>query len=136
MEYADNGVYLSLANNDIRAGIARVQSRFKNRLLFVTRRCENTLKELNNYRWDKYASSKIEVRRNKKEVPLKKNDHAMDALRYGVVSRPSLPGEIDMSPGNVLNLPVAGEANFDYELMFSGSEPQSAPVDEYLGSEW
>jgi len=138
MEYADAGVYISLANNDIAAGVARVQSRLKNRLVFITKRCENTLREINNYRWDRYASSKIEVRRNKKEVPLKKNDHAMDAKRYLVVSRPALDGEVDLPVGNVLNSPVSSlhGIDFDYEKAFSTPGTNNTPLDEYLGSEW
>jgi hypothetical protein len=138
MEYGEEDVYISLANNDVRSGIARVQSRFKNGLLFITKRCENTLKELNNYRWDRYASSKIEVRRNKKEVPLKKNDHAMDALRYGVVSRPALMDEIDLPVGNVLNSPVSSRAghDFDYEKVFGSQNNYASPLDDMLGSEW
>ena len=119
-EYVEHGVPIALGNNDVRGGIARVQNRFAKRLLFVSRRCRHTLRELNNYRWDRYASTKIEVRRNKKETPLKRNDHCMDALRYGVMSRPAYQDELDESVGNVLNLPEAGEYDFDYELMFSG----------------
>ena len=134
-EYVEHGVPIALGNNDVRGGIARVQNRFAKRLLFVSRRCQHTLRELNNYRWDRYASTKIEVRRNKKETPLKRNDHCMDALRYGVMSRPAYQDEIDETIGNVLNLPEAGEKNFDYELMFS-SPGRSAQFDEQLGIEW
>jgi hypothetical protein len=92
-------------------------------MLFITRRCENTLKELSNYRWDRFASSKIEARRNKKEVPLKKNDHCLDALRYGIMSRPVLEGEeYDGPVGNILDLPVAGPKDMDYELCFTTPE--------------
>jgi phage terminase large subunit-like protein len=135
IEYAENGVYIALGNNDVRAGITRIQGRFKNRLLFITERCTNTLKELNSYRWDRYASRKIEVRRNKKEVPLKKNDHAMDALRYGVCSRPSFPDEVDMPVGNVLGLPRAGPIEMDWALMTQNSNATPA-FDDILGSEY
>jgi len=131
----EHGVPIALGHNDVRAGITRMQNRFGKRALFITRRCEQTLKEIANYRWDRFASSKIEARRNKKEVPLKKNDHCMDALRYGVMSRPAYEDEEEYSPvGNVLNLPVAGVKDMDYELCFSHQrEPQ---FDEQLGIEW
>jgi phage terminase large subunit-like protein len=135
-EYVEHGVPIALGNNDVRGGIARVQNRFSKRLLFVSRRCQHTLRELNNYRWDRYASTKIEVRRNKKETPLKRNDHCMDALRYGVMSRPAFQHEIDEAPGNVLNLPEAGEMDFDYELMFSAQNGFNKNFDEQLGIEW
>ena len=134
-EYAEHGVPIALGNNDVRGGIARVQNRFQKKLLFISERCEHTLREINNYRWDRYASSKIEVRRNKKEVPLKKNDHCMDALRYGVMSRPAFEEEIDTPVGNVLNLPEAGEKDFDYELAFS-SKNRNQVYDPVLGLEW
>lgn len=122
-EYVEHGVPIALGNNDVRAGLTRMQNRFRQRLLFITRRCENTLKELGNYRWDRYASGKIEARRNKKEVPLKKNDHCMDALRYGIMSRPIMEGEeYDGPVGNILDLPVAGPKDMDYELCFTNPE--------------
>ena len=133
-EYMEYGVPVALGNNDVRAGLTRMQNRFYKRMLFVTRRCSNTLKELENYRWDRYASSKLEARRNKKEVPLKKNDHCMDALRYGVMSRPALEDEDSSPVGNILNLPEAGVKDMDYELCFTTpSEPQ---FDEQLGIDW
>ena len=131
-EYVEHGVPVALGNNDVRAGLVRMQNRFAKRLLFVTNRCVNTLKELENYRWDRFASSKLEARRNKKESPLKKNDHCMDALRYGVMSRPALEGEEVSRVGNILNLPEAGVKDMDYELCFSSPEP----YDFMLGSEW
>jgi phage terminase large subunit-like protein len=132
-EYMEHGVPIALGHNDVRAGIARLQNRFFKRLLFVTERCEETLKELQNYRWDRYASSKLEARRNKKEVPLKKNDHCMDALRYGVMSRPALEEEEDSPVGNILSLPESGVKEMDYELCFSRPQEQ---FDDQLGIEW
>lgn len=136
LEYADQGVYISLGNNDVRAGIARCQSRFRSRHIIISERCTNTLKEINNYRWDKYQSKKIDARRNLKEVPLKMNDHAMDALRYGVASRPSFPDEVDMPMGNVLGSPRAGPIEMDWALMSQNSNDASPAFDDVLGSEW
>ena len=131
-EYMEHGIPIALGHNDVRAGIARVQNRFKENLLFVTRRCEETLKEIANYRWGRFASSKIEARSNKKETPLKKNDHCMDALRYGIMSRPALPDEPDIPVGNYLQAPLAGPIEYDLELMFSTPSSQ----DSMLGIEW
>jgi len=133
-EYVEHGVPVALGNNDVRAGLVRMQNRFAKRQLFITTRCVHTLKELENYRWDRFATSKLEARRNKKEVPLKKNDHCMDALRYGVMSRPALEGEEESRTGNILNLPEAGPKDMDYELCFTNPEKQ--PLDFVLGSEW
>lgn len=134
-EYAEYGVNIALANNDVSAGITRVQNRFAQNLLFISSRCKNTLWEINRYRWDKYTSVKIAERKNLKETPIKKNDHAMDALRYGVVSRPALSNEIDLPVGNVLNSPWTA-INMDRDLMLVGNNTESKVWDEYLGSEW
>ncbi len=132
-EYQEHGVGIALGYNDVSAGIARTQNRFAQRKLFVSERCEWTLKEIANYRWDKFSSSKMMSRRNKKETPLKKDDHCMDALRYGVMSRPVLEGEQLLPVGNILNVAVAGPIEMDYELCFSS--PQNS-FDEVLGIEW
>jgi phage terminase large subunit-like protein len=135
IEYAENGVHISLGNNDVTAGISRVRSRFKNNLLFVTSRCEKTLWELNRYRWDKFSSSKIAQKKNLKETPVKKDDHAMDALRYGIVSRPALSWEVDLPMGNVFNFPETS-TNFDRELQIIMGKEEPKVFDDMLGSEW
>ncbi len=143
-EYSDNGLSLGLANNDVHSGILRVKSRLKMLnehgapKLRITQNCENLLREFPRYRWDKFASSKIAAKNNLKEQPVKKDDHALDALRYGIVSRPTLEGELDIKPGNELNAPVAinpdepfvdrdfnGSSGFDHEFL----DPQ-------MGSDW
>lgn len=131
-EYADHGLFLSLGNNDVDAGILRVSSRFKNKQLFITSRCEKLKWELGRYRWDKFASSKIAARRNLKETPLKKDDHACDALRYGLVSRPMLEGEVDVKVGNLLNTPTArSDWDSDFELLAKLGEGTERPVYDY-----
>ena len=135
-EYAECGVNIALGNNDVRAGISRVQGRFAKRLLFISERCVNTLRERDNYRWDRYASHKIEARRNARDQPLKRNDHAMDALRYGVCSRPAMDEEVDIPFSNVLGFPVAISPEFDWHKMFQSENADSPVYDEILGAEW
>jgi len=64
-------------NNDIDSGIAKIKSLFANDLLFIDRKCEMFLKELESYQYDKDR-----IRSNLTEKPIKKDDHTMDALRY------------------------------------------------------
>jgi phage terminase large subunit-like protein len=139
-EYAEHGVYMAMANNDVIAGINRVYSRFKNKQLFITENCEKTKWELLRYRWDKYSSEKTTTKNNVKETPMKKNDHACDALRYGIVSRPALTDEVDIKRGNVLNMPEAispvgplidHEASYGYE-----NENDNFISDPELGDEF
>jgi len=131
-EYQEHGVGIGLGNNNVGAGIIRVQNLFASKLLFISERCEKTLKELDEYRYDKFASTKMNQRRNPKDTPLKKNDHCMDALRYGVMSRPALETEEEFKLGNPFDLPEVGPIDIDYERMFHNPEK----VDAMLGIEW
>ena len=44
--------------------------------------CVNTQREIINYQWEQPSASKIDM--NQPEKPLKKDDHAMDSMRYMV----------------------------------------------------
>lgn len=55
--------------------------------LFVSRRCTSLIGEIPDYRW-KDLSPAQERDRDQPEQPRKKDDHAVDALRYGLMSRP------------------------------------------------
>lgn len=141
-EYGENGIYLSLGNNNVHSGILRVSGRFKNKTLRVTRNCEKLIWELGRYRWAKYSSGKVAGKNNAQEKPMKKDDHAVDAIRYGVMSRPALPGEVDERVGNVLNAPTAiGPERFDEEVrrfrnMSYADQRNESLVDFTLGDEW
>jgi len=69
------------AENDIESGVARVKSFFKNDIIFIDKSCKNLIKELESYRYARDRMSK-----NKTELPIKKDDHAVDALRYSVTN--------------------------------------------------
>ena len=84
-EFADNKLYLEPANNDVRAGINRVNEYLKIReglpKLQVFNGCRHLITELQTYRWkDLKPGAVIDA----PERPLKKEDHAVDALRYGI----------------------------------------------------
>lgn len=134
-EYQEHGLGIALGNNNVGAGIVRIQNMFADKKLFITERCEHLLKEIEEYRYDKFASSKLAQRRNPKDSPLKKNDHCLDALRYGIMSRPILESDEPFKLGNPLDLPTAGTFDIDYEKCFSVPE-SPGPVDAILGIEW
>lgn len=78
------------APNDWLAGVNRVKSWLKFQTtpsgeqkpkLFVSDTCKNTIREFNTYRV-KEQTEKMQETRDAKEEPRKKDDHAMDALRY------------------------------------------------------
>lgn len=69
-------------NKDMFSGIQRVKSYFTkgdNRpKIFIFRTCVNLIRELKNYRW------------GKGDLPVKTDDHALDELRYYVMTKPKL----------------------------------------------
>ncbi len=83
-DFNQEGLRAFPAKNDVVAGVASVAERLKVKGdgrpgLFFSPRCSNTLREMESYR---YPERKIDS--SESEVPLKANDHAMDALRYAI----------------------------------------------------
>lgn len=90
-EYSKGGVFLCLGNNDVKVGIDRVSTLFGSNpkdlpRLYIGSHCKNLISEIRKYRWASYSLKKMEATRNKKEEPVKKDDHAVDALRYLVTA--------------------------------------------------
>lgn len=128
-EFGEHGIYIGLGNNDVHAGIARVQHMFKEQQLLISSRCTNLVSELMKYRWDRHLT-KARDRKNQKEEPVKKDDHACDALRYGIMSRPKHYEPVDEKP--IVDLHITRPASdFDWELV----ERNDRYIDEILGSE-
>ena len=67
------------ADNAVLDGIREVNTLLSLGKIRVNARCENTLKEFGSYAWNKKAAEQTG-----NDVPIKQNDHAMDALRYFV----------------------------------------------------
>ncbi len=63
-------------NKDLFSGIARVKEYFKNNKIFIFKNCVNLIRELKGYWW------------GKEDTPIKRDDHALDELRYFIMSRP------------------------------------------------
>ncbi|MBP5404593.1 MAG: hypothetical protein J6Y74_01410 [Clostridia bacterium] len=65
-------------NKDLWAGIAAVKDRLKGRppRLVIFRNCVHMIREIKGYRW------------GNGDAPVKEDDHAMDELRYYVMSKP------------------------------------------------
>lgn len=129
-EYGEHGIYIGLGNNDVQSGLARGQELFRHQQLLITERCVETLKEIRKYRWDRHLT-KLGDRKNKKEEPVKKDDHAMDAMRYGLMSRPKHYSSVDKPKVNVLNAPHVA-VDWDWEMVHKENEL----IDQHLGSEF
>ena len=79
--FYDNGILVNpYVNKDLFSGINRVKSYFRNadgvRKLFIFKTCVNMIREIKGYFW------------GQADTPVKKDDHAMDELRYYIMSRP------------------------------------------------
>lgn len=98
-EYADHNIYLGLGNNDVKYGINRTRQYIDNSGLFITDDCSFLIRELRSYRWATYSTRKSNDTRASKDNPNKINDHALDALRYGICSRPEF--EFKGAAGNL-----------------------------------
>lgn len=83
--FYDYGILVNTnVNKDVFSGISRVKSYLRNAKgetkLFIFSNCTNMIREIKGYFWGNNDS------------PVKKDDHAMDELRYYIMSRP-VPAE-------------------------------------------
>jgi phage terminase large subunit-like protein len=79
--FYDNGINVNpKVNKDLFSGISKVKSYFKNAQgkskLFIFKSCPNLIREIKSYFW------------GDNDVPIKKDDHCLDELRYYIMSRP------------------------------------------------
>lgn len=72
------GLHPVNADNDVENGILKMTSDMKSGRLFICSQCTNLIREVESYVWDPKSAEKGE------DAPLKKDDHAVDALRYAV----------------------------------------------------
>ena len=66
------------ANNDVIDGISHTGKLLEDGHLLFSDKCKHTIEEFDLYMWDEKAADDGE------DVPIKENDHCMDALRYFV----------------------------------------------------
>jgi len=77
--FYDNGVCANpRVNKDMYAGINRVREYFSARppKIFIFESCVNLIREIKGYRW------------GNGDLPVKRDDHALDELRYYIMSKP------------------------------------------------
>ncbi len=78
--FCERGILVNTkVNKDLFAGIQRIKSLFKNRKLFIFKNCVNLIRELKSYWW------------GDDDRPKKADDHALDEMRYFVMSLPKPP---------------------------------------------
>ena len=99
--FFENGIAVNpKVNKDLFTGINRVKSYLKNAngetKLFIFKNCVNLIREIKGYSW------------GSGDVPTKKDDHALDELRYFIMNRPE----------NKPKKPVKTEIEKDKEKLF------------------
>ena len=127
LDYARWGVHITKANKRIldtttgnmgltkdtdwvRHGIELISQRFKisavtkKPKLFIHARCVNLIGELENYRWMENNNDNL----NEKDMPIKVDDHAIDSLRYFVVSYSKVAQRVFRQPPPLKINPITG----------------------------
>lgn len=102
-EYAIRGIGFALGNNDVRTGIAKVSQYLELRedetpSWYITQNCGNLIKEIQRYRWKTWASKKQQDQNNPYDEPHKKDDHAVDSVRYFFSFMPELKHQPPIDP--------------------------------------
>lgn len=143
--YAQHGVYIALANNDVTAGINKMNMYLNADppMWFISNDCIMLIKHMQRYRWDTYKSAKLRDENNPKEKPHKKDDHDIDACRYFFTRMPDLtytvPSPYDYRPA-VEAFITPGRPEFGYTETDPNFKPDRdrnsdfSPIDEYMGA--
>jgi len=76
LELQRRGIHVIPANNDVYTGIEIMTNEMAKGNLYVLKDCPNLIREIQNYVWD------IKKSKQGDDEPVKKGDHACDALRY------------------------------------------------------
>ena len=90
LEMQRAGFHVIDANNEVLDGIQTVASLMSEGVLSIKDNCRNLIREIEAYVWDEKRAEKGE------DAPLKKDDHACDALRYAVFTH-KVPKRMDSS---------------------------------------
>lgn len=80
LELNRKGIHTTDSNNKVDYGIQRMTSEMKKGNLLICKGCDNLIREIESYVWDSKAAEKGW------DEPKKKDDHAIDALRYAVAT--------------------------------------------------
>jgi len=148
-EYIKHGIYIILGNNDKIAGINRLRSYLKlgpdkKPMWLIDRRCEKLIWEIKRYRGKKYLHKKVAAEHNLPEEPVDRDNHALDDVRYFVMSRPDIrilgPKESGLDrAGNILRMPTSippsgriARPTWKEEM----PDEINWTTEEFLGSEW
>lgn len=97
-EFSDHGIVTIAGQHKVEAGINRVKERLRKNSLYIFDNCVHTIHEFEQYRWKEPSRTGEDG----KPAPVKTKDHAMDAVRYLIMSRPYKPEELRKNNENEL----------------------------------
>jgi PBSX family phage terminase large subunit len=80
LELTKRGMHVVAAENDVYNGIQIMTNEMNRGVLTVCVNCTNLIREIESYVWDEKKAKQGE------DAPVKKGDHAVDALRYCIAS--------------------------------------------------
>jgi phage terminase large subunit len=130
---------LYCANNEVQTGIDRVKQYLKvddrtgKPQVFIFDTCENLIEQMTQYRYEELTPGQ-EVSKNIKETPIKKDDHAVDAFRYGIMSRPETPKIKDLADKKRNEYGMAGSLQRElHELKNGNANNKKDPFGEEYG---
>lgn len=128
--YQEYGMFFSPGNNNIEAGILKVNSYIeRGRWKILRDKCPNLCREAINYKFPELTMDNADE--NLDEKPVKANDHAMDDCRYGFMRLPDDPDLLitaAFAPGKYKK----GQKMQDYDP----DEENEDEKDEHAGRDW
>jgi len=119
-QFQEQGIPIRLGHNERMPGIMRCKEHLEldkqgNANVYFFNHCKNTIKEIMNYRWAELDSSGL---KSNKEEPVQVNDHACDAFRYFIMSRPRRPKMRRMPEfGTIEYMDMVSGQQENYDLM-------------------
>lgn len=91
-ELLRRGIKVLPADNSVQSGIRYVASLLHKGDLQIVKGCKNLIREIQGYVWDKNMTERGE------DKPIKKADHLVDSLRYGIFSHFGHMKKLDAPP--------------------------------------
>lgn len=90
--YQEYGLYFQPANNNIEAGVLKVNAYIESGKLKIHDTCPNLVREMLNYQYPDVEDNPTD--KPVKENPIKSADHSCDALRYALMRLPDDPNNL------------------------------------------
>lgn len=121
--YAEYGLYFKPGLNKIEDGIMKVYGYFEAGKIKIHANCRNLIRELGLY---KYPEQELDAKKNPSEIPIDKDNHTCDALRYMIAELPDDPDELI----NIAYFPAENYATIGKDQSHLPHALQDNPVNE------